>query len=166
MLVRDFTDRDVAPACALSNHYIQNTAIHFGLHPYTVEEFRSMWTDGKAKYPWLAAEIDGRFAGFAKGGRWRDREAYQFTVEVGLYVDQSCHRRGVGRALYSELFKRLKAAKFHTVVAGVTLPNEGSVRLHESMGFQNVGVFREVGRKFDAWHDTGWWQLMLDAPDR
>jgi phosphinothricin acetyltransferase len=161
MLVRDFQDRDVAPACALTNYYIEHTAVHFGMHPYTHDEFRALWIEGKAKYPWLAAEIDGRFAGYAKASRWREREAYQFTAETGLYVVQEFHGRGVGKALYRELLARLPVAGYHTAVAGVTLPNEASVRLHESMGFTKVGVFREVGRKRDAWHDTGWWQLHL-----
>jgi len=162
MVIRDFEDGDVAPACTLTNHYIEHTPVHFGLHPYTAEEFREMWHAGREKYPWLAAAIDGRFAGYAKAGRWREREAYQFTAEAGLYVESAFHGRGVGKALYAELFKRLAKAGFHTAVAGITLPNEASVRLHEAMGFTKVGVFREVGRKMDAWHDTGWWQRMLE----
>jgi L-amino acid N-acyltransferase YncA len=161
-MIRDFEDGDVAPACALTNHYIEHTSVHFGVHPYSADEFRAMWLAGREKYPWLAATIDGRFAGYAKAGRWREREAYQFTAEVGLYVDSAFHGRGIGTALYRELFKRLKTSGYHTAVAGVTLPNDASVRLHESLGFTKVGVFREVGRKFDRWHDTGWWQLMLD----
>jgi phosphinothricin acetyltransferase len=162
MLIRDFSEADVAPACELSNHYIEHTAIHFGLHPYTPEEFRSMWAAGRETYPWLAAEVGGTFAGFAKAGRWREREAYRFTAEAGLYVDARFHGRGIGTALYRELFARLKRSGFHTVVAGVTLPNPASERLHEAMGFHRVGVFREVGRKFDAWHDTGWYQVLLE----
>lgn len=162
MIIRDFDEADVAPACELSNYYIEHTAVHFGLHPYTVDEFRSMWLSGREKYPWLAAAVDGVFAGFAKGSRWRERDAYRFTAEVGLYVESRFQGRGIGKALYVELFKRLEQAGYHTVVGGVTLPNKASVRLHESMGFTKVGVFREVGRKFDAWHDTAWYQLMLD----
>lgn len=161
MLIRDFRESDVAPACALSNHYIEHTAVHFGLHPYSLDEFRAMWESGRVAYPWLAAEVEGQFAGFAKAGVWRERAAYRFTAEVGLYVEERFHGRGIGSALYRELFGRLKTAGFHTVVAGVTLPNAASERLHETMGFRHVGVFREAGRKFDAWHDTGWYQLML-----
>jgi phosphinothricin acetyltransferase len=159
--VRTFEARDVGPACALTNHFIENTAVHFGLHPQTNEEIEVMWRAAAGKFPWLAAECDGRFAGYAKAGTWRAREAYALTAEVTVYVEPSFHRRGVGRALYAELLGRLRRAGFHTAVGGVTLPNEGSVRLHESMGFKYVGTFREVGRKFDQWHNTGWWQVML-----
>lgn len=163
MVVRDFSERDVGPACTLTNHYILHTPVHFGTNPARAEEFRAVWERGRATHPWLAAEIDGVFAGYAKAGPWRTREAYALTAEAGLYVVRQFQGRGVGRALYRELFGRLKAAGFHTVVAGITLPNRASVALHEALGFARVGIFREVGRKFDAWHDTGWWQLMLDS---
>lgn len=163
MLVRTFDARDIAPACRLTNHFIQHTAIHFGARPQTDQEFAAMWEEGREKYPWLAAEVEGvgGFSGYAKAGVWRARDAYAPTAEVTVYVDPACHRRGVGRALYAELFRLLRASGFHTAVGGVTLPNEGSVGLHESMGFRHVGTFREVGRKFDQWHDVDWWQLML-----
>lgn len=161
MLVRDFEDRDVAPAAAITNEFIKHTPIHFGTVPYTLQEFREIWIEGKAKYPWVAAEVDGRFAGYAKAGVWRARDAYRLTAEVGLYVDPVFHRRGVGKALYTEVLNRLRKAGFHTAIGGVTLPNAASVGLHESMGFKKAGEFREVGRKFEQWHDVGFWQLML-----
>lgn len=163
MLIRDFGPGDVGPACALTNHFITNTAVHFGRTPHEHAEFEAMWLAGRVSYPWLAAEVDGRFAGYAKAGQWRAREAYALTAEVTVYIEPDFHRRGVGRALYGALLDRLRRAGFHTAVGGVTLPNEGSVRLHEAMGFRYVGTFREVGRKFDQWHDTGWWQLILEG---
>src|SRR5688572_7444057 len=96
MLVRTFADRDIAPALALTNHFIKNTAVHFGTSPQTEQEFAAMWRSGGEKYPWLAAEVeDGKtglsgtkgFAGFAKAGVWRTREAYSLTAEVTVYVD-------------------------------------------------------------------------------
>lgn len=162
MLIRDFEPGDVAAACALTNRFIEHTAVHFGVHPHSAQEFETMWLSGRATHPWLAAVADQTFAGYAKAGTWRTREAYALTAEVTVYIEPAFQRRGVGRALYGALLRRLREAGFHTAVGGVTLPNEGSVRLHESMGFRHVGTFRQVGRKFDAWHDTGWWQIMLD----
>lgn len=159
MLVRDFQDSDVPPANALTNHFILHTAVHFGAQPATDQEFAAMWRSAQPRYPWLAALDNDRFVGYAKAGLWRAREAYSLTAEVTVYVDPASHRRGVGRALYTELLSRLAAAGFHVALGGITLPNEGSVRLHESLGFRHVGTFPQVGRKFDRWHDTGWWQL-------
>jgi phosphinothricin acetyltransferase len=161
LTVRTFEVRDVAMACALTNHFIMTTAVHFGYSPQSEAEVEAMWREGSAKYPWLAAEMHGRFAGFAKAGVWRARDAYAKTAEVTVYVEPFAQGRGVGRALYGELLARLKEAGFHTAVGGVTLPNAGSVKLHEAMGFSYVGAFREVGRKFDQWHDVGFWQRML-----
>jgi phosphinothricin acetyltransferase len=161
MLVRTFEARDVGPACRLTNHFIEKTAVHFGSTPASDEEFAAVWRAGCEKYPWLCAEIEGRFAGYAKAGVWRTREAYAPTAEVTVYIEPEFHRRGVGRALYAELLDRLRAAGFHSAVGGITLPNEGSVRLHQAMGFRHVGTFCEVGWKFEQWHDTDWWQVML-----
>lgn len=172
MLVRTFEERDVPAACALTNHFIINTAVHFGTTPHSEQDFASMWRSGREKHPWVVAESarggegsreagGGAFAGFAKAGVWRTREAYALTAEVTVYVDPAFHRKGIGRALYAELFRRLRAAGYHAAVGGITLPNEASVGLHRAMGFRHVGTFREVGRKFDRWHDTDWWQLIL-----
>ena len=161
MLIRMFEARDVGPACRLTNHFIEHTAVHFGLSPHSDAEFAAMCEEGRIKYPWLAAEVEGRFAGFAKAGMWRAREAYALTAEVTVYVESAFHRRGVGRALYADLLARLREAGYRTAVGGITLPNDASERLHESMGFRHVGTFREVGHKFDRWHDTSWWQRML-----
>ncbi|MFO0973639.1 MAG: N-acetyltransferase family protein [Phycisphaerae bacterium] len=160
--VRTFRASDVAPANALTNWYIEHTAVHFAFAPAPDAEFAATWEKYRERYPWLAAEVNGAFAGYCKAGLWRERDAYSRTVEAGVYVVQTLHRRGVARALYAELFRRLRAGSFHTVIAGITLPNEASVRLHEAIGFEKVGVFRAVGRKFDAWHDVGFWQIDLE----
>jgi phosphinothricin acetyltransferase len=161
MIIRPFATTDIAAACALTNHYIEHTAVHFATRPASEADFLASWRAVDPKYPWLAAEIGGRLAGYAKAGTWRPRDAYALTAEVTVYVQPEFHRRGVGRALYTALLALLREREFHTAVAGITLPNAGSVALHEAMGFTPVGVFRQVGRKFDRWHDTGWWQLIL-----
>lgn len=168
MHIRDFAERDVGPACEITNHYIRETAIHFGYEPGTAAEFRAMWMKGITAspiYPWLAAEVTAdagpRFAGYAKAAEFRSRAAYRGTAECGLYLAPDLQARGIGTALYRELLVRLRALGYHTAIGGIALPNEASVRLHEKLGFKYVGTFREVGRKFDQWHDVGFWQLML-----
>jgi phosphinothricin acetyltransferase len=161
LVIRPFSTPDIPPANALTNHYIQHTPIHFATRPATDAEFGDSWLHGRDKFPWFTATIDGRFAGYAKAYTWRTRAAYDTTAEVGLYVHPDFHRRGVGRALYAALIADARRRGFHTLVAGIALPNDSSVKLHEACGFVHTGTFREVGRKFDQWHDVGFWQLML-----
>jgi phosphinothricin acetyltransferase len=114
---------------------------------------------------WLVAERDGKVVGYAYGGRHRDRAAYDRTVEVSAYIDGSAQRTGLGRRLYTELFARLKDRGFRLLVAGITLPNEASVAIHEALGFEPVGVYKNVGFKNGEWWDVGWWQLDLGEPE-
>ena len=112
-------------------------------------------------HPWLVAEIDGQVAGYAYGSRHHERAAYRWSADVTVYIAAAHQRRGVGRALYTALFDLLKDQGIYELCAGVTLPNDASVGLHESLGFQPVGVYRDVAYKFGRWHSVGWWQLSL-----
>ncbi len=111
--------------------------------------------------PWLVLERSGAIAGYAYASRHHERAAYQWSVDVTVYVDRAHHRAGVGRALYTILFGLLRVQGFYVAHAGITLPNEASVGLHESLGFTPVGTYRDVGYKLGAWHDVGWWRLAL-----
>jgi L-amino acid N-acyltransferase YncA len=119
----------------------------------------------RAAHEWLVAERDDAVVGYAYGGFHRARKAYQWTAEVSAYVDRSAHRTGLGRLLYTELFDRLRRRGFRLLVAGITLPNEASVRMHEALGFEPVGVYKNIGWKAGQWWDVGWWQLDLGAPE-
>lgn len=162
--IRPFSDADVGPANALTNWYILHTSIHFAALPVRDDEFAAARAKADPRHPWLAAEAEGRFLGYAKAGVWRERQAYAGTCETGIYVVREHQGKGVGRALYAALLPALAEAGFHVAVAGITLPNEPSVRLHEAAGFRKVAHFHEVGRKFDRWHDVGFWQATLPAP--
>jgi L-amino acid N-acyltransferase YncA len=116
-------------------------------------------------HEWLVAERDDAVVGYAYGGVHRTRRAYQWTAEVSAYVDRSAHRTGLGRRLYTELFDRLRGRGFRLLVAGITLPNEASVAMHEALGFDPVGIYKNIGWKVGRWWDVGWWQLDLGAPD-
>lgn len=159
--IRPAIHADFPAITALTNHFILTTPIHFGLTPITADELRASWEKTRDRFPFLVAELDNRFAGYAKAGTWRERAAYDNTAEVGIYVALDLHAKGIGRALYTALINDCRARGFHTLVGGVTLPNPASQRLHKSVGFTHVGTFREAGRKFDAWHDVAFYQLML-----
>lgn len=159
--VRAATGDDFDAIAALTNVFIRGTTIHFGYDPVTPGELRESWDKARSRYPWLVAEVDGRFAGYCKAGVWRDRTAYQWTPECGVYVEPFARRRGVGRALYERLIEVMRRQGFHSIVAGVTLPNEPSVRLHESVGFVHIGTVRRAGWKLETWCDVGFWQREL-----
>ena len=162
MPIRPFTPADCGPAADLTNIYITTTAIHFGTEPQDGAYFEKLWTTTRDRYPWLTATTDtGSFAGYAKAGVWRDRAAYSFTPEVGIYVSPGAQGKGIGKALYRALLDELKARGFHSAIGGITLPNDPSVRLHESVGFVHVGTVKHAGWKFGAWHDVGFWQILL-----
>ena len=114
-----------------------------------------------ATHPWLVAERGDEVVGFAYACRHRERPAYRWSVDVSVYVGEGHRRRGHGRDLYLALFERLRRQGFRMACAGITLPNEASVALHESLGFLSTGVNREIGWKRGAWRDVGWWQLEL-----
>lgn len=159
--IRPAAERDCGPIASLSNHYIRNSVIHFGTEDVTAEEIRGQWEKGRGVYPWLVAYAGGSFAGFAKAGVWRERAAYRWTVEAGIYIALEHQGRGLGRRLYAALIDELRARGFHSVIGGITLPNGPSERLHDSLGFAKVSHVRHAGWKFGAWHDVGFWQLML-----
>lgn len=161
MIVRATIEADFPAIATLTNSFIRSTAIHFGYTEVTARELIEAWRSTCATYPWLTAEVGGAFAGYAKASVWRTREAYRWTAESGIYVEEPCRTRGVGRALYGALIDELRGRGFHSVIGGVTLPNPASVRLHESVGFEFVGRVREAGHKLGGWHDVGFWQLML-----
>jgi len=124
-------------------------------------EMERRMAESSARYPWLVAERDGAVAGYAYGTEHRTRRAYRWAVEVTVYVDARRHRSGVGRELYEALLPLLARQRLQVAVAGITLPNDGSVGLHEALGFRPVGIYRKLGFKFGVWHDVGWWQMRL-----
>jgi L-amino acid N-acyltransferase YncA len=111
--------------------------------------------------PWLVYEEAGTVWGYAYAARHRERLAYQWSVEVSVYVHQPRLKCGVGRALYRELFQQLQRQGYYNAYAGITLPNAASVALHEAFGFVPVGIYRNTGFKMGRWWDVGWWQKRL-----
>lgn len=112
-------------------------------------------------HPWLVAEIDGAVAGYAYASRHRDRASYRWASDVTVYISPDHQRRGIGRALYEALFGLLVQQGLYEACAGITLPNDASVSLHEALGFVPVGVYRNIGFKHGRWRDVGWWQKTL-----
>jgi len=152
---------DFEPIAAITNHYIRTTAIHFGTEQVGAAELRDLWRARGDTYPWLVAELGGEVIAYGKAGVYRERAAYRWTTETGIYVDPRHLGRGHGLPLYARLCAMLRAAGFHSAIGGIALPNPASVRLHERLGFVHTGTVARAGRKFDRWHDVGFWQLLL-----
>jgi L-amino acid N-acyltransferase YncA len=169
MTIRMASAGDGAQIAEIYAPAVTGTVISFEMEPPGAAEMARRVTDALVMYPWLVAERDGAVIGYARGGQYKERAAYQWSVETSVYIRATAHRTGVGRALYGVLFDLLAMQGFFMAYAGVTLPNPGSVGLHESLGFTPVGVYRAAGYKFGAWHDVGWWQrplrpLVLEPP--
>lgn len=161
MTVRPATAADSAACAAIYAPYVRDTAISFELDPPTAAELAGRIAGATATHAWLVYEADERVLGYAYGGPMRARAAYRWACEVSVYVAPGCHRTGIGRALYEALLARLAERGYRTAVAGMTLPNPASERLHRAVGFVPVGVFRGIGWKFGTWHDVAWMQVAL-----
>jgi phosphinothricin acetyltransferase len=160
--IRECTDADFPTITALTNRVIATTAIHFGYDPLADDELAALWSTQRATFPWLAmTDQAGDLLGYAKAGPWRARAAYRWTCETTIYLAETARGQGHGVALYTALLEACRARGFHSAIGGITLPNPASVALHEKLGFVPVGVVREAGTKFGAWHDVGFWQRML-----
>jgi phosphinothricin acetyltransferase len=156
--------RDAAACAAIYAPSVESTPITFELVPPDAAEFARRIEKYAAAHQFLVAEDRGEVVGYAYACRWAERAAYDWAVEVSVYIDGDHRGEGIGRALYTELFERLRGQGFRIAVAGVTLPNPASIGLHESMGFEPIGVLRDIGWKQGSWHDVGYWQLWLQ-PD-
>ena len=154
--LRSATPGDAAGVLDIYRPFVEDTTVSFERVAPSVREMAERIAAATGEWEWLVAEIDDRIVGYAYAGRHRGRDAYRYSVETSVYVSSDFRRSGVARALYAELFERLRALGYASAYAGITVPNAASVAFHESFGFERVGVFPRVGRKFDAWHDVLW----------
>jgi phosphinothricin acetyltransferase len=155
------TEEQLPAILDILNHYIETSPINFHLEPLTLAEEREAFLDAQGKFPWLVAVVDETVVGFAYASSFRAKAAYDSSVETTIYVAPDAPRQGVGTQLYAELLPLLVDAGFHLAIAGITMPNPASTALHAKFGFQPVGTFTEVGRKYDAFHSVQFWQKLL-----
>lgn len=163
--VRPGTESDLPALTALYNHYVRETPITFDTAVFTPEE-RRPWLlshpeDGPHRLKVAATGEPQRILGYATSGVFRPKPAYSTSVEVSVYVAPDAGGRGVGTLLYEALFADLAREDVHRAYAGIALPNDPSVRLHERFGFRHIGTYREVGRKFGRYWDVAWYEKDL-----
>jgi phosphinothricin acetyltransferase len=154
---------DLPELTALYNHYVLNTPITFDVEPFDVERRRAWFAHyaPAGRHRLLVAERDGRVAGYATSSAFRDRAAYDPSVEATVYVAAELTGLGIGTRLYRALFESLANEDVHRAYAGVTLPNPASLALHRAFGFRSLGLYDEVGRKFGRFHSVEWLEKKL-----
>jgi len=155
---------DLPALTAIYNHYVVNTTITFDVQPFEPEGRRA-WFDDHASSGrhrlLVAVDPDGTLLGYATTSRWRPKAAYDTTVESSVYCRPDVVGRGIGTAVYMALFDSIAGEDIHRIVAGISQPNPASVALHRRLGFREVGVFSNVGRKFGRYWDVAWFERPL-----
>jgi phosphinothricin acetyltransferase len=160
--VRIAQESDAAQLAAIYAPIVRETAISFETEPPPADVMAGRVRSTLASHPFLVAARGGQVVGYAYASAHRARSAYQWSTDVTVHVAAEARGSGVGRRLYGVLLPVLAAQGFHAAFAGIALPNGPSVALHEAVGFEPLGVYREVGFKLGLWHDVGWWRRSLN----
>ena len=158
MEIRRAIPSDAEHILAIYRPIVEESNISFETDPPSCEEISRRIATTLETYEWLVAYDQVGMAGYAYASQYRPRQAYRYSVETTVYVNEKCRRQGVGKNLYDVLFSSLDALGFHSAYAGIAMPNSASIALHKAAGFESIGVFQDAGFKFEKWHDVSWWQ--------
>ena len=162
MLIRAADPEGDAAACAaIYAPFVTDTAVSFEDAPPSPAAFAERIARLSRTHPYLVADEGGVAVGFAYGSPHRERPSYRWAADVSVYLAEQARGRGIGRALYAALLRQLTDQGMFVACAGITLPNAASVALHESLGFERVGVYRRIGWKAGSWRDVAWYQCPL-----
>jgi L-amino acid N-acyltransferase YncA len=153
--------RDADAVAAIYAPIVRDTFISFETEPPSALAMAERIEAIQRRYPWLVATAEDEVLGYAYASEHRQRAAYRWSVDVTVYVAEMARGKGVGRRLYGSLIPMLRAQGFRGAFAGIALPNDASIGVHEAVGFRALGVYKEVGFKLSAWRDVGWWRLEL-----
>ena len=171
VLIRDAVPSDAGALLGIYAYYVTDTAVTFDIDVPSEEDFAAGVMKTMRRFPCLVAEEDGRIVGYAWAGTFKDRAAYDHCVEMTIYLDHACTGRGIGRALYEEMERRLYLLGYRNLYACIGYPDPedeyltlASPRFHERMGYVTVGRFHRCGRKFGRTYDMIWMEKLLTAP--
>lgn len=162
--IRLVRESDCQALLEIYGPFVTHTTVSFEYELPTEEEFRGRIRSYSEKYPWLVCELDGKVVGYAYASKHRDRTAYQWSVEVSVYVHPEYHKKHIAKALYTALFEILELQGFISAYAGVAIPNEKSRGFHVSFGFKPIGIYHKVGYKLGKWLDTEWFERDIATP--
>lgn len=161
LTIRRATEEDTKEICRIYNSYVRNSIVTFETTLVEASEMEERIKEKLTKYDWIVGELNRHVVGYAYYGSFRPRAAYRHTVETTIYLSEENTGRGFGKALYAALIRSASEKGFRELIGVIALPNPGSVRLHKSLGFQEVGILREVGHKFGKYVDVSLWQRSL-----
>ena len=162
--IRPASPTDAEAIRAIYAPVVETTHISFELEPPSVEEMARRITTTTAQLPWLVGVRDGRVIGYAYAAPHNPRRAYQWAVETSIYLDAEVRGQGIGAVLYRELLGQLRSLGYVSAFAGIALPNEASIALHERVGYEPIGRFPVAGFKLGRWIDVGLWRCGLNDP--
>jgi L-amino acid N-acyltransferase YncA len=161
-LLRPATEADLPAINAIYNYYVPRSTCTYQLEPETMAARLAWFRDHvPEKYPVIVAEADGEVIGWGSLSKFRERAAYDPTVEASVYIRHDRHRQGLGRTILVDLIERARQVGFHSIIGGASADQTASVALQERLGFQRVAHLKQVGYKFGQWLDVVYLQLML-----
>jgi len=160
MIIRNVETKDAGQIAEIYNFYILNTHHTFETEPLSAEEMRERVVEISENYPYLVAEENGEILGYVYATQFKLRQAYKHSVEASIYVKNQAKQKGIGSELYKILLEEFAETDVHAIMAGISLPNEASVRFHEKLGYEKVAHFREVGYKLGRWVNVGFWEML------
>jgi L-amino acid N-acyltransferase YncA len=163
LILRPAKIEDLNYIMQIYNEAVQTTVATFDTEPKTLEEQRAWFEHHGPKHPVFVAEADGVISGWASLSKWSERRAYSDTAEMSLYVKEEFRGRGIGRKLLEAIVNEGERVGLHTVIARIAGENRVSIHLHESLGFEHIGVMREVGRKFGKLLDVNLMQKIYSS---
>jgi len=160
MNIRRANSDNAGQIAEIYNFYILNTHHTFETEPLSAEEMRERVAEICESYPYLVAEENGEILGYVYATQFKLRQAYKHSVEASIYVKNQAKQKGIGSKLYEKLLAELAETDVHAIIAGISLPNEASVKFHEKLGYEKVAHFKEVGYKLGRWVDVGFWEML------
>jgi phosphinothricin acetyltransferase len=161
--LRPYQTEDTQAILEIINYNILHSTALYDYNSRSFEQQKNILEDKINKnFPVIVAELNGEVVGFGMYSEFRFREAYKFTVEHSVYVNQNYHGKGIGKILLQELIRLAKEQNLHTMIAVIDAENQSSVEFHEKFGFKTVGIIKESGFKFDRWLHSVFMQLLLE----
>lgn len=163
MFIRVAEKADIAATLEIYNRVVERSPAVLDIHPKSMVDWEVWFSRHNVdNHPLLVAEIEGKVAGYVSLSKYREKEGYDSTVELSIYVGEAYRRRGVASALMEEIISRAHAdERIHSIISVVTEVNDASRGLHKKFGFEHCGRVREAGEKFGRYLDIDYYQLFV-----